>query len=139
MTDCIFRQIRTLFKNFTSISQKVKGLYQLAQGCCNLQEPTLKTNQTFAQTSPPPDEFLYVEKNRPSLVQQPEEPSSTTTQNPQNSPVSQQDRAFTEFEYQQKTCETFAHQEITFLQPSEIYTSSEEQQEESTLSELNTV
>ena len=111
----------------------------MAQECRNLQEPALKTNQTFAQTSPPPDELLFVQMNRPSLVQKPEEPPSTTAQNPQNSPVSQQDQAFTEFQCQQKTCETFAHQEITFLQPSEIYTPSEEQQEESIPPEQNTV
>ena len=35
----------------------VLGLYQPAQECCNLQKPTLKTNQDFVQTSPLLDGF----------------------------------------------------------------------------------
>ena len=45
------RWIRALFKNFHHIFQTVLGLYQLAQECRSLQEPALRTNQDFVQTS----------------------------------------------------------------------------------------
>ena len=124
------RQIRTLFKNFHCIFQTVLGLYQLAQECSSLQEPALRTNQDFVQTSPLPDEFLFVLTTRSILVHQPEESPSTTIVNPQKTPVPQQDRASTESDCQQKNCETLAPQEITFLQPLEIFPSNQEHQEE---------
>ena len=52
------RRIHVLFKNFHRIFQTVFGLYQLAQECHRLQEPTLKTHQDFVQTSPPLDELF---------------------------------------------------------------------------------
>ena len=45
------RWIRALFKNFHHIFQVVLGLYRLAQECCRLQEPTLRTNQTIGKYS----------------------------------------------------------------------------------------
>ena len=58
MTELHFhRCIHALFKNFHHIFQTVLGLYQLAQECCSLQEPALRTNQDFVQTLPLPDEF----------------------------------------------------------------------------------
>ena len=51
------RRICGLFKNFHCIFQTVLGLYKLAQECHNLQEPVLRTNWDFIQTSPPPDGF----------------------------------------------------------------------------------
>ena len=124
------REICALFKNFYHIFQTVLGLYQLAQECCSLQEPTLRTNQYFGQTSPPLDEFLFGLVTRSILIHQPEESPSTTVLNPQKTPVPQQDRASTESDCQQKNCETLAPQEITFLQPSEIFPSTQEHQEE---------
>ena len=85
------RWIRALFKNFHCIFQTVLGLYQLAQECCNLQESALRTNQDFVQTSPPPDEFLFVLMTRSILICQPEESPSTTILNPQKTAVPQQD------------------------------------------------
>ena len=85
------RQIRALFKNFHHIFQTVLGLYQLAQECHRLQEPALRTNQDFVQTSPPPDELLFVLTTRSILICQPEESPSTTILNPQKTPVPQQD------------------------------------------------
>ena len=96
----------------------------------SLQEPTLRTNQDFVQTSPPPDEFLFVLTTRSILVRQPEESSSTTLLNPQKTLVPQQDRASTESDCQQKNYEILAPQEITFLQPLEIFPSTQEHQEE---------
>ena len=84
------RWICTLFKNFHCIFQTVLGLYQLAQECHNLQEPALRTNQDFVQTSPPPDEFLFVLMTRSILVHQPEESPLTTILNPQKTLVTQQ-------------------------------------------------
>ena len=74
--------ICALFKNFYHIFQTVLGLYQLAQECHNLQEPALRTNQDFVQTSPAPDEFLFVLMTRSILIHQPEESPSTTILNP---------------------------------------------------------
>ena len=129
------RRIRALFKNFHHIFQMVLGLYQLAQECrslqeptCRLQEPTLRTNQDFVQTSPLLDELLFVLMTR-SIICQPEESPLTTLLNPQKTPVPQQDQASTESDCQQKT-EILAPQEITFLQPSEIFPSTQEHQEE---------
>ena len=85
------RQIHALFKNFHCIFQTVLGLYQLAQECRHLQEPTLRTNQDFVQTSPPPDELLFVLTTRSILVCQPEESPLTTILNPQKTLVPQQD------------------------------------------------
>ena len=87
-----------LFKNFHRISQMVLGLYQLAQEChslqeptCRLQEPALRTNQDFVQTSPLLDELLFVLTTRSILVHQPEESPLTTLLNPQKTTVPQQD------------------------------------------------
>ena len=106
------RWICTLFKNFHCIFQIVLGLYQLAQECRSLEEPTLRTNQDFVQTSPPPDEFLFVLMTRSILVHQPEEYPLTTILNPQKTLVPQQDQASTESDCQQKNCETLAPQEM---------------------------
>ena len=83
------RWMRALFKNFHCIFQAVLGLYQLAQECCSLQEPThrlqeppLRTNQDLVQTSPPPDELLFVLTTRSILICQPEESPSTTLLKP---------------------------------------------------------
>ena len=92
------RWIHALFKNFHCIFQAVLGLYRLAQEChslqepaCRLQEPTLRTNQDFVQTSPPPDELLFVLTTRSILICQPEESPSTTLLKPQKTLVPQQD------------------------------------------------
>ena len=92
------REIHALFKNFHHIFQVVLGLYQLAQECCSLQEPTdrlqkptLRTNQDFVQTSPLPDELLFAVTTRSILVHQPEESPSTTSLTPKKTPVPQQD------------------------------------------------
>ena len=132
------RWIHALFKNFHCIFQTVLGLYQLAQECCNLQEPTLRTNQDFVQTSPLPDELLFVLMTRSILVCQPEESPSIIILNPQKTPVPQQDQASTESDCQQKNCEILVPQEITFLQPLEIFPSTQEHQEEPVPSESTT-
>ena len=75
---------------------------------------------------------------RSILVHQPEESPLTTILNPQKTSVPQQDRASTESDCQQKNCETLAPQEITFLQPSEIFPSTQEHQEEPMPSEPTT-
>ena len=124
------RWICALFKNFHHIFQSVLGLYQLAQECCSLQEPALRTNQDFVQTSPPPDEFLFVLMTRSILVHQPKGTPLTTVLNPQKTPVPQQDQASTKSDCQQKNCEILAPQEITILQLSEIFPSTQEHQEE---------
>ena len=108
------RWIRTWFKNLHHIFQTVLGLYQLAQECCSLQEPALRTNQDFVQTLPLPDEFLFILMTRSILIHQPEESPSTMILNPQKTPAPQQDRASTESDCQQNYCETLAPQEITF-------------------------
>ena len=119
-----------MFKNFHRIFQTVLGLYQLAQECRSLQEPTLRTNQDFVQISPLPDEFLFVLMTRSILVHQPEESPSTTILNPQKTPVPQHGQVSTKSDCQQKNCETLAPQEITFLQLLEIFPSTQEHQEE---------
>ena len=48
-------------------------------------------------TLPPPDEYLFIQTDRPIIEHQPVEPLSTTVQNQQDSPISPQDRAPTEF------------------------------------------
>ena len=92
------RWIRALFKNFHCIFQVVLGLYQLAQECCSLQEPThilqeptLRTNQDFVQTSPLPDELLFVLATRSILVSQPQESPLNTLLKPLKTLVPQQD------------------------------------------------
>ena len=80
------RRIQALFKNFHCIFQTVLGLYQLAQECRNLQEPALRTNQDFVQTSPLLDEFLFVLMTRSILICQ---SPLTTILNPQKTPVPQ--------------------------------------------------
>ena len=75
------------------------------------------------QTSPPPDELLFALTTRSILIRQPEESPSTTSLSPQKTPVPQQDRASTE-------SELLAPQELTFLQSSEIFPSTQEHQEE---------
>ena len=132
------RQIRALFTNFHHIFQAVLGLFRLAQECyslqepaCRLQEPTLRTNQDFVQTSPLPDELLFALMTRSILIHQPEESPSNTSLTPQKTPVFQQDQASIE-------SEILAPQEITFLQPSEIFPSTQEHQEEPVPSESTT-
>ena len=117
----------------------------MAQECRSLQEPThrlqepaLRTNQDFVQTSPPPDELLFVLRTRSILIRQPEESPSTTVLNPQKTLVPQQDQASTESDCQQKNCGILAPQEITFLQPLEIFPSTQEHQEEPVPSESTT-
>ena len=119
------RLIHALFKNFHHIFQTVLGLYQLAQECRRLQQPTLRTNQDFIQTS-----LLFFLTTRSILIHQPEESPLTTILNPQKTPVPQQDQASTKSDCQQKNCETLTPQEITFLQPSEILQSTQEHQGE---------
>ena len=75
---------------------------------------------------------------RSTLIHQPEESPLTAILNPQKTPVPQQDQASTESDCQQKNCETLAPQEITFLQPSEIFPSTQEHQEEPMPSESTT-
>ena len=125
------RWIHALFKNFHCIFQAVLGLYQLAQECFSLQEPALRTNQDFVQTSPPLDELLFVLTTRSILIHQPEESPLTTLLKPQKTPVPQQDQASAE-------SEILAPQEITLLQPSEIFPSTQELQEEPVPSESTT-
>ena len=103
-----------------------------------MQGPTLRTNQDFVQTSPPLDEFLFVLMTRSILIHQPEESPSTTILNPQKTLVPKQDRASTKSDCQWKNCETLAPQEITFLQPLEIFPSTQEHQEEPVPSESTT-
>ena len=117
------RRICALFKNFHHIFQMVSGLYQLAQECCQLQKPTLWTNQDFVQTSPPLDELLFVLMTRSILIHQPEETPLTTSLSPQKTPAPQQDQASVKSELS-------ASQEITFLQPSEIFPLTHEHQVE---------
>ena len=124
------RRICALFRNFHCIFHMVLGLYQLAQECHRLQKPTrqlqkptLRTNQDFVQISPPPDELLFALTTRSILIRQPEESPLTTSLSPQKTPVPQQDRASIK-------SELLALQEITFLQPSEIFPSTQEHQEE---------
>ena len=124
------RWICALFKNFYCIFQAVLRLYQLAQECCHLQEPTLRTNQDFVQTSPLLYELLFVLMTRSILVHQPEESPLTIILNPQKTLVPQQDQASTKSDCQQTNCEILAPQEITFLQPSEVFPSTQEHQEE---------
>ena len=95
----------------------------LQEPACRLQEPTLRTNQYFVQTSPQPDELLFSVMTRSILVHQPEESPLTTSLTPQKTPVPQQDQASVE-------PEILAPQEITFLQPLEIFPSTQEHQEE---------
>ena len=127
MTDCIFTDGSVLcLRIFTAF---FLGLYQLAQEChclqepaCRLQEPTLRTNQDFVQTPLPPDELLFAVMTRSILVHQPEESLSTTSPTPQNTLVPQQDQASIKPKIP-------APQEITFLQPLEIFSSTQEHQE----------
>ena len=108
----------------------VLGLYQFAQEYCSLQEPvcrfqepTLRTNQDFVQTSPLPDELLFALTTRSILVHQPEESPLTTLLKPQKTPVPQQDQTSVK-------SEILTPQEITLLQLSEIFPSTQEHQEE---------
>ena len=117
------RQIRALFKNFDCIFQAVLGLYRLAQECRQLQKPTLRTNQDFVQTSPLLDELLFTLMTRSIFICQPEESPLTTSLSPQKTPVPQQDQASVE-------SELLAPQELTFLQLSKIFPSTQEHQEE---------
>ena len=130
MTLHFHRWICASFKNFHCIFQVVLGLYWLAQECHSLheatrrlQEPALRTNQDFVQTSPLPDELLFLLTSRSILICQPEESPLTTLLKPQKALVPQQDRASAK-------SEILAPQEITFLQPSEIFPSTQELQEE---------
>ena len=139
------RRICALFKNFHRIFQVVLGLYWLAQECCSLQKPacrlhetTLRTNQDLVQTSPLPDKLLFVLMTRSILICQPEESPSTTLLKPQKTPVPEQDQASVKSDCQQRNCEILAAQEITFLQQSEIFPSTQEHQEEPMPSESTT-
>ena len=125
-----YRQICALFKNFHRIFQAVLGLYLLAQECCQLQKPTrqlqkpaLRTNQDFVQTSSPLDELLFALMTTSILIRQPEECPLTTSLSPQKTLAPQQDQASIE-------SELLAPQELTFLQPSKIFPSIQEHQEE---------
>ena len=130
MTDCIFTDRSVLcLRIFHHVFQAVLGLYQLAKECHHLQEPAhrlqepvLRTNQDFVQTSPPLDQLLFAVMARSILVRQPEESPSTTSLTPQKTRVPQQDWASVE-------PEIIAPQEITFLQPSQIFPSTQEHQE----------
>ena len=124
------RWIHALFKNFCCIFQAVLGLYRLAQECHSLQEParrlqepTLRTNQDFVQTSPLPDKLLFTVMIQSILFCQPEEFPSTTSLKLQKTLVPQQDQTSVE-------SEILTPQELTFLQPSEIFPSTQEHQEE---------
>ena len=117
------RQICVLFKNFHRIFQAVLGLYRLAQVCrrlqkptCRLQKPALRTNQDFVQTSSLPDKLLFALTTRSILIHQPEESPLTTSLSPQKTPAPQQDRVSIE-------SELLTPQELTFLQPLEIFPS----------------
>ena len=112
--------------------------HSLQEPTCRLQEPTLRTNQDFVQTSPLLDELFFVLTTRSILIHQPEESPLTTLLNPQKTPVPQQDGASTKSDCQQKNCEILAPQEITFLQPLEIFPSTQEHQEEPVPSESTT-
>ena len=125
-----YRWIHALFKNFHHIFHMVLGLYWLAQEwhrlqkpACQLQKPALRTNQDFVQTSPPPDELSFALMTRSILICQPEESPLTTSLASQKTPALQQDRAPIK-------SELLAPQELTFLQPSEIFSSTQEHQEE---------
>ena len=85
------RQISVLFKNFHPIFQAVLGLYRLAQECCRLQKPTLRTNEDFVQTSPLLDELLFALPTRPILIRQPVESPLTTSLSTQKTLAPQQD------------------------------------------------
>ena len=124
------RWIHALFKNFHHIFHAVLGLYRLAQEChqlqkpaCRLQKPALRTNQNFVQTSPLPDELLFALMTRSILIYQPEESPLTTLLSPQKTLTPQQDQTSIE-------SELLAPQELTFLQLSEIFPSTQEHQEE---------
>ena len=58
-----------------------------------------------------------------------EESFNTPVKKQLESPVFTEDQASVEFQLQQETCEAFIHQDLTFLQPSKIYTTSTESQE----------
>ena len=103
--------------------------HSLQEPTGRLQEPTLRTNQDFVQTLPLPDELLFLLMTRSILVHQPEESPSTTLLKPQKTPVPQQNQATIKSDCQQGNCEILAPQEITFLQPSEIFPSTQEHQE----------
>ena len=133
----LYQQIRMSHIYFINVLHTFSRLYHLAWECQNLQEPTLETSPAFRQTLPPLDEYLFIQMDRPIIEYQQEESAPTTAQDQQNTLVPMQDWAPTEFKCQQKICETFAHQELTFLQPSQIYTSSAESQEESQPPEKN--
>ena len=128
------RQIHALFKNF-QLAQECNSLQKPA---CRLQEPALRANQDFVQTSPLLDELLFLLTTRSILICQPEESPSTTLLKPQKTLVPQQDQASTESDCQQKNCEILAPQEITFLQLSEIFPLTQEHQEEPVPAESTT-
>ena len=75
------------------------------------------------QTSPPPAELLFALTNRPILICQPEEFPLITSLSSQKTPAPQQDQASIE-------SELLTPQELTFLQPLEIFPSIQEHQEE---------
>ena len=125
------RRIHVLFKNFHHIFQVVLGLHWLAQECCQLQKPTLRTNKDFVQTSQLPDKLLFALTTRSILICQPEESPLTTSLSSQKTPTPQQDQVFIE-------SEILTPQELTFLQLSEIVPSIQEHQEEPKPSTLTT-
>ena len=75
------------------------------------------------QTSPPLDELLFALTTRSILICQPEESPLTTSISSQKTPAPQQDRASIE-------SELLNPQELTFVQSSEIFPSTQEHQEE---------
>ena len=74
--------------------------------------------------------------DRPNIEYHPDKAPTTAEQDQQELPVSPQDQAPSEFEHQQKTCETFVNQELTFLQPSQIFNLPTKSQDQSIPLEL---
>ena len=93
-----YRWFSVLFKNFHHIFQVVLGLYPLAQECCRLQKPALRTSQDLVQTSPPLDKLVFALMNRPILIHQPEESPLITSLLSQEILAPQQDCASIESE-----------------------------------------
>ena len=111
---------------FTNIFHTFIGLYYLVRECRHLQELATANTQRIQQTLPPSDEFLFITLDRPTIEYQPEESPNTPVKTQQKSLVFTEDSASVEFKLQQETCEAFIHQDLTFLQPFEIYTTSTE-------------
>ena len=104
-------------------------LYHLAKECRQLQKPGKANIPKNLQTSPPLDEFLLVAPMKVTLDCQFEDASPTSTQVQQESPVIIDDQALAEFTTGQERYEKFMQQDLTFLQPSVIHSTSTESQE----------